>query len=122
MILRRGVVVSGVGRVWSVIEPVLPVRPANRRGAKPLPDRQTLQGILFVLFTGIGWEDLPQELGDDATGPSRWTGPRPGGHGDRRPPQRRHPTTAIGRRDPTDPRTPWAAPTTVPDAGRRPRL
>ncbi|KMS88751.1 transposase [Streptomyces regensis] len=22
-----------------------------------------LQGILFVLFTGIGWEDLPQELG-----------------------------------------------------------
>ena len=22
-----------------------------------------LQGILFVLYTGIGWEDLPQELG-----------------------------------------------------------
>lgn len=22
-----------------------------------------LQGVLFVLFTGIGWEDLPQELG-----------------------------------------------------------
>jgi transposase len=22
-----------------------------------------LQGILFVLHTGIGWEDLPQELG-----------------------------------------------------------
>jgi transposase len=21
-----------------------------------------LQGILFVLWTGIGWEDLPQEL------------------------------------------------------------
>lgn len=26
-------------------------------------DRLVLQGILFVLFTGIGWEDLPQELG-----------------------------------------------------------
>ena len=25
--------------------------------------RQCLQGILFVLHTGIGWEDLPQELG-----------------------------------------------------------
>lgn len=25
--------------------------------------RLVLQGILFVLFTGIGWEDLPQELG-----------------------------------------------------------
>ncbi len=49
--------------LWAVIEPLLPVRPANRRGAKPLPDRLVLQGILFVLFTGIGWEDLPQELG-----------------------------------------------------------
>jgi transposase len=28
-----------------------------------LPDRLVLQGILFVLYTGIGWEDLPQELG-----------------------------------------------------------
>lgn len=26
-------------------------------------DRLVLQGILFVLITGIGWEDLPQELG-----------------------------------------------------------
>jgi transposase len=32
-------------------------------GAKPLPDRPVLQGILFALFTGIDWEDLPQELG-----------------------------------------------------------
>lgn len=28
-----------------------------------MDDRLMLQGILFVLFTGIGWEDLPQELG-----------------------------------------------------------
>src|SRR5438876_12326188 len=26
-------------------------------------DRLVLQGILFVLHTGIGWEHLPQELG-----------------------------------------------------------
>jgi len=32
-------------------------------GRKPLGDRQVLQGILFVLHTGIGWEHLPQELG-----------------------------------------------------------
>jgi transposase len=32
-------------------------------GPRPVPDRQCLQGILFVLHTGIGWEDLPQELG-----------------------------------------------------------
>jgi transposase len=49
--------------LWRVIEPVLPQRPPNVRGARPLPDRLVLQGILFVLFTGIGWEDLPQELG-----------------------------------------------------------
>jgi transposase len=28
-----------------------------------LPDRLVLQGILLVLYTAIGWEDLPQELG-----------------------------------------------------------
>jgi len=32
-------------------------------GPRPVPDRQCLQGILYVLHTGIGWEDLPQELG-----------------------------------------------------------
>jgi transposase len=32
-------------------------------GRKPLDDRPALQGILFVLHTGIGWEHLPQELG-----------------------------------------------------------
>jgi transposase len=34
-----------------------------RSGRKPLDDRRVLQGILFVLHTGIGWEHLPQELG-----------------------------------------------------------
>ncbi len=32
-------------------------------GPKPIPDRSCPQGVLFVLHTGIGWEDLPQELG-----------------------------------------------------------
>lgn len=27
------------------------------------PDRLCLQGTLFLLHTGIGWEHLPQELG-----------------------------------------------------------
>lgn len=49
--------------LWERIEPLLPVRPASKTGPKPLPDRPVLQGILFVLYTGIGWEDLPQELG-----------------------------------------------------------
>ena len=32
-------------------------------GRKPLPDRKALQGILFVLHTGIAWRHLPLELG-----------------------------------------------------------
>jgi hypothetical protein len=27
-------------------------------GLRPVPDRQCLQGILYVLHTGIGWEDF----------------------------------------------------------------
>ncbi|MGI3198851.1 transposase [Streptomyces sp. GLT-R25] len=37
--------------------------PMKTPGPLPVPDRQCLQGILYVLHTGIGWEDLPQELG-----------------------------------------------------------
>ena len=52
-------------RVWARIEPLLPSRPRRFRypGRKPLDDRLVLQGILFVLHAGIGWEHLPQELG-----------------------------------------------------------
>src|SRR5207248_9382425 len=32
-------------------------------GRRRLPDRQALQGILFVLHTGIAWRHLPAELG-----------------------------------------------------------
>jgi transposase len=51
--------------LWERIEPLLPARQRRFRypGRKPLDDRQVLQGILFVLHTGIGWEHLPQELG-----------------------------------------------------------
>jgi len=63
MFLVDGCAVDRLRRGVAQVEPVLPVRPASRTGPKLLPDRQVLQGILFVLLTGIGWEDLPQELG-----------------------------------------------------------
>ena len=49
--------------LWERIEPLLPARQRRFRypGRKPLDDRCVLQGILFVLHTGIGWEHLPQE-------------------------------------------------------------
>ncbi|MGC5567837.1 transposase [Streptomyces sp. FR-108] len=37
--------------------------PVKAPGPRPMPDRQCLQGILYVLHIGNGWEGLPQELG-----------------------------------------------------------
>jgi transposase len=52
--------------LWNRIEPLLPP-PKPRRfrfpGRKPIDNRKALLGILFVLKTGIRWEDLPRELG-----------------------------------------------------------
>jgi transposase len=47
------------------VEPLIPPRPAGRApGGRPrLEDRQAVEGILFVLTTGIGWAKLPGELG-----------------------------------------------------------
>lgn len=51
--------------LWERMEPLLPRKERRFRhpGRKPLPDRQVLCGILFVLHTGIQWEYLPKELG-----------------------------------------------------------
>jgi transposase len=51
--------------LWGRIEPFLPAKPRRPRfpGRKPLDNRKALTGILFVLKTGIAWEDLPRELG-----------------------------------------------------------
>src|SRR5712691_7122617 len=51
--------------LWELIEPLLPTRERRFRypGRKRLPDRECLSGILFVLHTGIPWQDLPADLG-----------------------------------------------------------
>jgi transposase len=52
--------------LWERLEQLLPP-PKPRRirfpGRKPLDRRKVLTGIIFVLKTGIPWEDLPQEMG-----------------------------------------------------------
>jgi transposase len=49
--------------LWAIIEPLLPPRvPSPRGGRPPITHRQALTGILFVLKTGIPWEDLPVEM------------------------------------------------------------
>jgi len=58
--------------LWDVIEPLLPEKKRRFRypGRKPKDNRAVLTGILFVLKTGIPWEDLPREMG--CTGMTCW--------------------------------------------------
>jgi transposase len=52
--------------LWAILEPLLPMpKPRRKRypGRKPVEPRNCLTGILFVLRTGIPWEDLPLEMG-----------------------------------------------------------
>ena len=53
-------------QLWALVEPLLPARlPAvhGRTGRPRVDDRAALEGILFVLETGIPWKRLPTELG-----------------------------------------------------------
>jgi transposase len=52
--------------LWQTIEPLFPESKPRRwrfPGRKPLDNRTILTGILFVLKSGIAWEDFPQEMG-----------------------------------------------------------
>jgi transposase len=50
--------------LWKLCEPLIPPRIRSPKGGRPaVGNRETLTGILFVLKTGIAWEDLPQEMG-----------------------------------------------------------
>jgi transposase len=51
--------------LWAYIEAFLP--PRAREGKRRADDRQTIDAVLYVLKTGIPWNDLPKEYGDDVT-------------------------------------------------------
>lgn len=51
-------------KLWRELEPLIPRAEPSSKGGRPrLDDRAAFNGILFVLLTGMPWEDLPQELG-----------------------------------------------------------
>lgn len=51
--------------LWNIVEPLIPVKPRRTRnpGRRPVDPRRCLNGIIFVLVTGIPWEYLPREFG-----------------------------------------------------------
>jgi transposase len=50
--------------LWKRIEALLPPlpSPSPKGGRPPVGHRQALAGIIFVLKTGIPWQDLPAEM------------------------------------------------------------
>jgi transposase len=50
--------------LWKAVVPLLPPEQPKPKGGRPrVSDRAALTGILFVLRTGISWEDVPAEMG-----------------------------------------------------------
>ncbi len=52
-------------RLWKRIAPLLTPPKARRHrypGRRPIDDRAALAGIVFVLKTGINWNQLPTSL------------------------------------------------------------
>jgi transposase len=52
--------------LWALIESLITTRPpaVNGRTGRPrVGDRAVLEGILFVLETGVPWKKLPVEMG-----------------------------------------------------------
>ncbi len=55
--------------LWERMEPLLPKRKRrrHRRGRKPLPWRQVIDGIFYVLRTGCQWKAAPAEFGSGSS-------------------------------------------------------
>ncbi len=50
--------------LWNEIEPLFPTWEQSSKGGRPPIDNRTVfTCLLFMLKTGIGWRDLPTELG-----------------------------------------------------------
>lgn len=57
---------------WDAIRRFLPAERSGRAGRPWKSHRQVINGILFVLCTGLGWSDLPPEFGRPKTVANRF--------------------------------------------------
>ena len=70
--MRSGVAVQWriPDELWQRIEPLLPRRwwKRSKKGGRPrVPARQVMDGIFYVLRTGIQWKAVPPEFGAGST-------------------------------------------------------
>jgi putative transposase len=49
--------------LWEIVEPLVPTAEAASTGRPRVPDRTAFGAIVFVLFTGCAWKQIPRELG-----------------------------------------------------------
>jgi transposase len=55
-------------KLWQRMEPLLPkVRRSRKGGRPPVPWRQVMDGIFYVLRTGCQWKAVPAEFGTGST-------------------------------------------------------
>jgi transposase len=60
--------------LWGIVEPLLPRVKAARTGRPRVADRTAFGAIVFVLFTGTPWKQIPPELGcSGSTAHARFT-------------------------------------------------
>ena len=52
---------------WAIVTPLLPGAEGKKNGRPRLDDRKVLNGIFFVLRTGVPWRDLPERYGPCTT-------------------------------------------------------
>ncbi|MGH8679174.1 MAG: SsrA-binding protein, partial [Burkholderiales bacterium] len=53
---------------WATLEPLIPMARRSRR----VDDRRIMNGIFFVLRTGVPWRDLPERYGPYTTAYNRF--------------------------------------------------
>lgn len=55
-------------RQWEKVKVHLPARKKNRKGGRPpADDRKCFEGILWILWTGAPWGELPERYGRKST-------------------------------------------------------
>ncbi len=54
--------------LWALIEPILAqYDPPKATGRKRIDQRRALDGIIYHLRSGVQWNQLPKEFGDDSS-------------------------------------------------------